>query len=163
MKANSILSIVLAVIIIGLGVVFSVYYMDTQRQIAKISDNLTVTQKNFDLVYKEYVKLAAPKMFQNEDDLVKWLSAVKDQSLAGYITQARLDGVTMELWVGWVDGKTSISGIDFGENWRATKSAIIGTKYALVTVVDGKTFIIDPTSKRIISVDLETKNGTWSK
>lgn len=162
MKAN-IVSIILAVLLLGI-VGFGAYtWRSMDTQISQLSDNVTKTQKNFDLVYSEYVKLAAPKMFQNEDDLIKWLSAVKDQSLTGYITQARLDGVTMELWVGWVDGKTSISGIDFGENWKATKSAITGTKYALVTVVDGKTFIIDPSSKRIISVDLEKNNGTWSK
>jgi hypothetical protein len=65
--------------------------------------------------------------------------------------------------MGWVDGKSSVSGIDFGDSWKATKSVIVGTKYALITVVDGKTFIIDPVSKKIISFDLETKNGTWVK
>jgi hypothetical protein len=144
--------------------VFGAYYsFTTEAKIAQLSDNLTVTKKNFDLVYAEYAKLAAPKMFQNEDDLIKWLTAVKDQSLTGYINQARLDGVAMEIWMGWVDGKSSVSGIDFGDSWKATKSVIVGTKYALITVVDGKTFIIDPVSKKIISFDLETKNGTWVK
>jgi hypothetical protein len=50
-----------------------------------------------------------------------------------------------------------------GMGWKATKSVIVGTKYALITVIDGKTFIIDPVSKKIISFDLETKNGTWVK
>jgi hypothetical protein len=89
--------------------VFGAYYsFTTEAKIAQLSDNLTVTKKNFDLVYAEYAKLAAPKMFQNEDDLIKWLTAVKDQSLTGYINQARLDGVAMEIWMGWVGRPLSL-------------------------------------------------------
>jgi len=151
-----------AVLLIGaIAILGTYYYSMTEEKIAKLSDNNTKLSADLNTVYKEYVKVVAPKIFKNEEDLVTWLNSVKDQSINGYITQARLDGAYMEMWVGGVDGKTSISGIDFGENWKATKSAIIGVKYALITVVDGKTFIVDPTSKRIISVDLEKDNGTW--
>lgn len=156
MKSKVFIGITIALFIAVVAV--AAYYI---RESRVLTDNISATQKDLNTVITAYQKLAVPKIFKNEDDLKTWLNSVKDQSITGYITQARLDGAYMELWVGWVDGKTSISGIDFGENWQSTKSVITGVKYALITIVDGKTIIVDPTTKRIISVDLEKNNGTW--
>lgn len=155
------LIIVSMVVMLGIVTGSAIIISGLNSEIASLTDNVTATQKDLNTVITAYQKLASPKIFKNEEDLITWLNSVKDQSINGYITQARLDGAYMELWVGWVDGKSTISGIDFGENWGTTKSSITGLKYALITVVDGKTFIVDPATKRIISVDLENKNGTW--
>ena len=147
-----------------LGFIFCAsYYASSQTLITALSANQTQLNKDLNTVYAEYVKLAAPKMFKNEADLIAWLkSNTGDTSLAGYMALAKSQGAFMQIWVGWVDGRTTISGIDFGENWQQTKNSVAGVKFALMTLVDKKTYLIDLESKRLIVVDLEGKsNGSW--
>ena len=147
-----------------LGFIFCAsYYASSQTLITGLSANQTQLNKDLNTVYTEYVKLVAPKMFKNEEDLVTWLkSNTGDTSLSGYISLAKQQGAFMQIWVGWVDGRTTISGIDFGENWQQTKGSVTGVKYALMTLVDKKTYLIDLETKRLIIVDLDAKsNGSW--
>jgi len=147
-----------------LGFIFCAsYYAKSETLIAGLSANQTQLRGDLDKVYTEYVKLAAPKMFKNEADLIAWLkSNTGDTSIAGYMALAKSQGAFMQIWCGWVDGRTTISGIDFGENWQQTKNSVAGVKFALMTLVDKKTYLIDLESKRLIIVDLEGKsNGTW--
>jgi hypothetical protein len=162
MKNKIIYSIIGLAFLVGVFS-FALYYAKSERLITGLSANQTQLNKDFDTVYAEYVKLAAPKMFKNEADLVTWLkSNTGDTSLSGYLALAKSQGAFMQVWVGWVDGRTTISGVDFGENWQQTKSSVVGVKYALMTIVDKKTYLIDLESKRLIVVDLEGKNnGSW--
>lgn len=162
MKSKIIYSVVGLVFVLG-GIFFASYYAKSEQLITGLSANQTQLNKDLDAVYAEYVKLAAPKMFKNEADLITWLkSNTGDTSLSGYMALAKSQGAFMQVWMGWVDGKSTISGIDFGENWQQTKSSVVGVKYALMTVVDKKTYLIDLESKRLIVVNLESKDsGSW--
>jgi hypothetical protein len=151
-------------LIFVLGLIFSAsYYVKSEMLITGLSANQTQLNKDLDTVYGEYVKLIAPKVFKNEADLITWLkSNTGDTSLSGYMALAKSQGAFMQIWCGWVDGRTTISGIDFGETWQQTKGSVVGVKYALMTLVDKKTYLIDLETKRLIIVDLEAKsNGSW--
>lgn len=153
----------ISLVLVLMACFLTYYFITTEVRVKQLSDNQTKLQASLDKVTEEYIKLASPKMFKTEEDLITWLDSCKDKTLGGYLSKARLDGVYMELWVGWVDGKTTISGIDFGENWKKTKLAITGVKYSLITIIDTKTFLVDPETRRIISVDLGSKDVSWSK
>ena len=142
-------------LLVMLAGLFMFYYTTSQSTISQLSDNQTKLTKALDTVYTEYVKLAKPKAFANEQDLIKWLdSNTTNPSIAGYMSLAKTQGVYMEIWLGWKANNTTISGIDFGENWEKTRAGVSGIKAALITVVGQKTYIIDPETKRFVILDL---------
>jgi hypothetical protein len=162
MKSKIIYGVIVLVFVLGL-IFFASYYAKSEQLITGLSANQTQLNKDLNMVYAEYVKVASPKTFKNEADLITWLkSNTGDTSLSGYMALAKSQGASMQVWMGWVDGRTTISGVDFGESWQRTKGSVVGVKYALMTLVDKKTYLIDLESKRLIVVDLEGKDsGSW--
>jgi hypothetical protein len=150
---------ILIILLVTVGSVFAYYYSTSQSLINQLSDNQTRLTKSLNTVYGEYLKYSQPKIFKTEDDLIAWLNSNKDnQSLEGYMTLAKSQGVFMQVWAGWRAG--TISGIDFSENWQKVKSNTSGVKYALMTIVGKQTYIIDLETKKLIAVEA-TNVVTW--
>jgi hypothetical protein len=146
---------------------FLYYFYTTQNNIkglsdnlTKVSDNATKLQTNYDLLAKEYVKVASPKMFKSEADLKTWLNSAESQTITGYMALAQQQGAFMQIWPAW-KLTDRFAGMDFSEKWQETKSQVTGMKYALLTVVDKKTYLIDVETKRLIIIEPEASNGTW--